>query len=82
MHDVWGGLFWGGGCSAGGIAGTGSALGCDLSPSAELRHDMRCLLSARVIRHRANRLSVAVVASLAAHAPRLVWPLCKHGAQA
>ena len=51
MHDVWGGLFWGGGCSAGGIAGTGSALGYDLSLSAELRHDMRCLLIALVIRH-------------------------------
>jgi len=51
MHDVWSVLLWGSGCSAGGIAGTGSALVYDLSLSAELRHVMRCLLIAHVFRH-------------------------------
>ncbi len=60
MHDVWSVLFWGSGCSAGGIAGTGSALVYDLSLSAELRHDMRCLLIAHVFRH---CIACAVVAT-------------------
>ena len=51
MHDVWSVLLWGSGCSAGGIAGTGSALVYDLSLSAELRHVVRCLLIAHVFRH-------------------------------
>ena len=50
MHDVWIVLLWGSGCSAGGIAGTGSALVYDLALSAELRHVMRCLLIAHVSR--------------------------------